>query len=272
MDDLVLTGFVMQLPALCKLVLTVFLLPHAGQQQTYTIQGQVDFEGGFKYEPIAVYLEALSSRPVEQVYVDVSGNFKFRDVPEGTYYIRVKHDGFEEFAQSVEVPAYSRDVSIFLQRKASSAPSQESIGLGGKFQVDLRQLTIPEKAVREYQKALDEDNRGETDSAVKRLRHALILAPNFIEAAFHLGSALYQTGHLDDAEKTLMQAQVIAPKDPNIRLMLTNVLVKERKYQQALSEIDSFLKENPNGAERESAETTRSQLIQAIKNTVGEAR
>jgi outer membrane protein assembly factor BamD (BamD/ComL family) len=55
------------------------------------------------------------------------------------------------------------------------------------------------------------------------------------------------------------------PKAPQLRLLLANVLVKENKYEQALSEIDTYLKENPTGADRPSASVTREQLIKALQ-------
>jgi tetratricopeptide (TPR) repeat protein len=243
----------------------VFPSSVAGQQGRDSIQGTVTADGISVRQPVIVYLEALGSRPVEQVLTDDYGRFTFIDIPAGTYYVRVKHEDFEEVAQRVELPPYDRDLTILLQRKPDVRPAAGEIILGNKFEVDVRQLSIPENALREYQKALEENESGKTSGAIKRLRQALQLAPNFIEAAFHLGSTLYKIGHFSDAENTLRRALTIAPREPHLHLMLANVLLKEGKYEQALSEIDSYLEDNPQGAERNSAELTRSQLIKAMK-------
>jgi tetratricopeptide (TPR) repeat protein len=219
------------------------LLPQSGQRQDFSIQGSVSFEEGSANEPIIVFLEALSSRPIEQTYTDPSGNFMFQDVAPGTYYIRIKAEGFEEFAQRLEVPVYNHDVAVFLRRKSQAPPASGDIHLGTRFQVDIRQLSIPKKAIRQYQKALHDNEEGNTSGAIRRLRDALSVAPNFIEAAFHLAATLYETGNLQEAEKTLTGALAIAPKEPHLRLMLANVLVKEAKYEEALAEIDRYLKE-----------------------------
>ena len=228
------------------------------------IEGAVVLDGGFTNQPIAVFLEPLNSRPVEEVHATVAGHFRFVDVPAGSYYIRVKHQGFEEAVQRVDVPAFNRGVVISLRRKANASAPESEIHLGGRFQVDIRQLSIPDDAVREYQKALDENKKGKTARAIERLRRALSIAPNFIEAAFHLGSTLYKAGHFADAEKVLVRGLKAVPGAGKLRLVLANVFVKERKYDQALLQIDAYLEENPNGPERASAETTRSQLIQAM--------
>lgn len=234
------------------------------QQQRYSVEGTVVFDGGFTNWPIVVFLEPLHSRPVEEVHATVAGNFRFVDVPAGSYYIRVKHEGFDESAQRVDVPAFNRSVVISLQRKANAPAPQSEIVLGGKFQVDIRQLSIPEDAVREYRKALDDNKKGKTARAIERLRRALSIAPNFIEAAFHLGSTFYNAGHFEDAEKVLVRGLKAVPAAGKLRLMLANVFVKERKYGQALLQIDAYIKENPDGPERASAETTREQLIRTM--------
>jgi tetratricopeptide (TPR) repeat protein len=254
----------MQMATLLKLTLVLFLAPQTAPQQKYSIDGTVVFDGGFTNRPIVVFLEPLSSRPVEEVKADAAGNFRFVDVPGGSYYIRVKHQGFEEAAQRVEVPAFNREVVISLQRKANTLAPESEIDLAGKFPVDIRPFSIPEDAVREYQRALDDDGKGKTARAIERLRRALSIAPNFIEAAFHLGSTFYHGGHFEDAEKVLVRALKAAPAAAKLRLMLANVFMKERKYDQALLQIDAYIKENPDGPERTSAETTRSQLIQAM--------
>ena len=246
-----------------KLVLFVAVAQTSAQR--YMVEGSVVFDSAFMSEPVLVRLEGLNSRLFDQLYVNVSGNFKFRYLPAGTYYVRVIHKSFEEVSQRVEVPGLSEGLVIFLQPKLNTPQLQEAPLLGGKHKVDLRQLSIPEDAAREYRKALDDDKKGKTSRVIQRLKRALSIAPNFIEASFHLGSALYKIGHFEEAEKALMRALKTAPKEPHLRLMLANVFVKEEKYEQALSQIDAYLEENPDGSERGSAELIRSQLIRAME-------
>src|SRR4030095_6278962 len=115
----------MQISAPLKVALTLMLLPQSGQRQESSIQGSVSLEEGSADGPIMVSLEALSSRPIDQTYTDASGNFMFTDVAPGTYYIRVKAEGFEEFAQRLDVPVYNRDLAVFLERKSQAPPASD---------------------------------------------------------------------------------------------------------------------------------------------------
>jgi tetratricopeptide (TPR) repeat protein len=248
-----------------KLGLLFVLSPQTASQQKYSIHGSIVFEGSFGNRPVVVYLEPLSSRPVEEVRTDESGNFAFRNLPEGSYYIRVNVEGFAETAQRIEIPAFEGSVVFVLQRKTDTPPSEVEIGSGGEFEAGINELSIPANAAGEYQKALDDNKEGKISRAIGRLQRVLSIAPRFIQASFHLGWAFYKAGHFEDAEKVLMRALKTAPKEPHLRLMLANVFLKQHKYDQALSQIEAYLKENPDGPERTSAKTTRAQLIEAIQ-------
>src|SRR5438093_3055973 len=114
---------------------------------TSSLGGQIvlSVKGGLK-KPVLVLLDHSGSKKDQRTDTDLRGNFEFRNVPKGSYNIRVRLEGFENVNYRVDVPGTSY-VFIFLNVSAARGPA----ALGGKRVVDVRQLTanIPKQARQE---------------------------------------------------------------------------------------------------------------------------
>jgi tetratricopeptide (TPR) repeat protein len=247
-----------------QLVLVLILVPPAPQRQNFAVQGTLTFEDALTSPAIVVFLESLDSRPVKRARANAAGNFLFPNVEPGIYYVRVKHAGFKEFAQRIEVPAFNRPVVISLERDGDVLAANTEIFFPDDFETDLRQFDIPEEAIREYENAVDDDKRGRAARALQGFRRALGIAPNFIAAAFRFASGSYKAGRLEDAEGALVRTLKSVPAASHLRLLLANIFVKQRKYEQALLQIDLVLEQNPDDVERAPVEAARSRLIRAM--------
>src|SRR5215472_18105092 len=117
---------------------------------TSVVGGQIvlSLNGGLK-EPVLVLLDHSGSKKDQRTFTDLRGNFEFRNVPKGSYNIRVHLEGFENVNYPVDVPG-TPYVFIFLNGSAARGPA----ALGGNHVVDIRTLTanIPKRALREYEK------------------------------------------------------------------------------------------------------------------------
>ncbi len=82
-------------------------------------------------------------------------------------------------------------------------------------------------------------------------------------AFFNLGLALYKLARLDKAEVALKKALELAPKMAQVRLMLANVYLKLRHYDSLMDQLDSYLKENPKGEQRQAVEEMRESLLKS---------
>lgn len=100
-------------------------------------------------------------------------------------------------------------------------------------------------------------NTGE--EAVKTNSHS---APAF----FDLGIALYKTARFDRAEAALRRALELAPKMAAVRLMLANVYLKLRRYDNTLEQLNAYISENPHGLQVAAAAQMREQLL-TLKDT-----
>src|SRR5207247_8563565 len=113
-----------------------------------SIGGQIVRYGGLK-ESALVLLDHSGSTKDQRTFTDLRGNFEFRNVPKGSYNIRVRLEGFENVNYRVDVPG-TPYVFIFLN--GSAVHGRGPNALGGNHSVDVRQLKaeIAKQALREY--------------------------------------------------------------------------------------------------------------------------
>ena len=107
---------------------------------------------------------------------------------------------------------------------------------------------------------LDEN---EPDRAVTTGEEAVKVKSHSAPAFFNLGVALYKTSRLDRAEAALKRALELAPRMPNVRLMLANVYLKLHRYDSTLDQLNSYIAENPHGQQLEAVQRMREELMKA---------
>ena len=103
----------------------------------------------------------------------------------------------------------------------------------------------------------------EPERAVKTGEEAVKVNSHSAPAFFNLGVALYKTSKLDRAEAALKRALELAPKMPNVRLMLANVYLKLHRYDSTMDQLNSYIAENPHGQQLEAVQRMREELMNA---------
>src|SRR5262249_51893355 len=80
---------------------------------TSVVGGQIvlSLKAGLK-EPVLVLLDHSGSKNDERTFTDLRGNFEFRNVPQGSYYIRVRLRGFENVNYPVDVPGTPGEIYL----------------------------------------------------------------------------------------------------------------------------------------------------------------
>src|SRR5207244_10723704 len=89
-----------------------------------SLAGQIvlSVNGGLK-KPVLVLLDHSGSKKDQRTDTDLRGNFEFRNVPKGSYNIRVRLEGFENVNYRVDVPG-TPYVFIFLNGKRGPRASR----------------------------------------------------------------------------------------------------------------------------------------------------
>jgi len=166
------------------------------------------------------------------------GRFTFKKLQPGAYTIAVFVPARGEARQTVEVGPGTADahqrVQLTLNLKESDFVLADALR---RHSVPATQLAVPEKAVREYEDAQKDLNRRDIAAAVKRLEHAVEIAPQFSAAWNNLGTIAYQTQKYERAAECFRAALEADPTSYEPLVNLGGVLIN-------LHDLDSAWKYN----------------------------
>lgn len=209
------------------LLAAVFAWSAWGQRQ-YELAGRFSPE-----EKASVSLFGVASPFVASILSE-DGRFSFKKLQPGPYTIAVFVPGRGEARQTVEVGPGTSDthqrVQLTLNLKDSDFVMADALR---RHSVTASQLAVPEKAVREYEDAQKDLNRHDIDSAVKRLEHAVEIAPQFSAAWNNLGTIAYQTQKYERAAECFRAALEADPTSFEPLVNLGGVLVNLNDLDEA---------------------------------------
>jgi tetratricopeptide (TPR) repeat protein len=196
----------------------------------YELSGQILPEG-----EASVTLYGATQPFTTSTLTDESGRFTFKKLRAATYTVSVFLPGHGEARQTVEVGPGSagarRRVLVTLRLNDEDF---DRTALGRQHAVSRRELTIPERAMREYADAQKDLERHDTAAAERRLERAVELAPQFAGAWNNLGTIAYQTRRFPLAEQRFREALKQDPASYEPLVNLGGVLVTLHKLDEAL--------------------------------------
>ena len=211
---------------------------------------------------IEVRLEKTTVQLLMTTYTDAAGNFEFRNLAPGSYFVSVELEGYEPVRQTADVfnNLGSNSITIFLSKPAVVVKERPT-GLDADDPdiVDVSQMkgNLPKKAVQDYEKAIDEKRKGRIESAVKLLEDAIRIAPNFFHAHNNLGILYLSAKRYSEAEREFKQSHVLNPKTERPLVNLGSLYIEEASLQkgdkesegklldQALDNLEQSVKLNP---------------------------
>jgi len=99
------------------------------------------------------------------------------------------------------------------------------------------------------------------------LKPAVQRVPWSSDGFYYLGSAQYKLNQLDDAEASLKSALELPQPRQDARLMLVNVYIKQKRYTEALDQLNAYLDAVPDGPQRAAALELRDKLQKQLKSS-----
>jgi tetratricopeptide (TPR) repeat protein len=166
---------------------------------------------------------------------DDTGRFTFKKLMAATYTVSVYLSGQGEVRRTIEIGPGTADA----RRRVHLAllltdESFDRSALNRQHAISRRQLTIPEKAVREYADAQKDLEKHDTAGAEQHLERAVEIAPQFAQAWNNLGTIAYQTRRYWQAEQRFREALRQDPAAYEPLVNLGGVLINVHKLDEAL--------------------------------------
>ena len=193
---------------------------------TFEIRGKLIFSTvNAPDERIEVNLEQRFQR-IQTTFTDSLGQFSFRNVSPGAYIVSVRFSGYEDVNQQVEIYSNMTSTNVTVQMQPIYQVKRTSTAFEGDDPdvVDVKQLTktYPKKALQEYEKALEQNRKGDRTRAIQHLEEAVKIAPDFYHAHNNLGVAYLALQRFRDAEK---QYRIAKELNPSAQQPLVNLAI-----------------------------------------------
>ncbi len=211
-----------------------------------SIRGRVIMpDGSFVMDSVRITLQTLRGN-VLTIYTENQGQFEFPELVPAMYNVEVEADRqkFEVVSETIQVYRGMPSVlTITLKPKKSASPAARD-----DHSVSVTELTqkIPSKAQKEFEKATQAGNAGQTDEAILHLRKAISIFPDYVRARNDLGTYLLGQGKLDEAAAELRKAVSVDDNSFYPTLNLGIVLVHARQLKEAATILNKAVTLEPN--------------------------
>lgn len=194
---------------------------------TYEVEGRIT-----PAVPASVVLHGAVSPFTASTLADASGRFRFRKVDAATYTLSVFAPSQGEVRRTIVVGPSTADKN---GRVSVSVTLDDALLVRDSVhRVSAKQLAVPEKARREYERAQQKLSRRDIAGATEHLLRAIEITPQFTAARNNLGTIAYQTQDYPRAEKYFREALVHDPEAYEPLVNLGGVLVTLGKTEEAI--------------------------------------
>jgi Flp pilus assembly protein TadD len=211
------------------------------------ISGTVLLPGGQRMQGhVSVRLQTMTKGDRLSV-TDDNGVFVFRELPNGSYMIVIdKEKDYEPLRQSVDIRQFAGAPPQNYTLNLRLEPKGSAVARTGVVNADLAK--VPQNALDSYHKAMQSAQAGKNNEAIDQFKQAISQYPNFMLAYNELGALYIKTNDLDKADEALRSALKISPDGAQPLLNHGIVLALKGKFDLAVSELESALKQKEQSA------------------------
>jgi tetratricopeptide (TPR) repeat protein len=213
-------------PIICVAAIVLCAGVVQAQSGSFGFDGRIVVpDSHFDYHPIEVrlLLDDFDGRTIAYAYTEGTGSYAFKGLAEGTYYVAVHLDGYQDVMQRVDMTARVgfnlRGINIILK------PLSPSLNVVSPLTRENKQ------AIDAYGKAINERAKGHFDAAAKLLETAVMLVPEYPDAHVDLGEVYQELHRRADAEREFRKAHDLSPENLRATLDLGRLYLEEADVQ-----------------------------------------
>lgn len=215
------------------------------KQQLFELRGKLilPYQVGRQTSPAVVFLQAASRPFSTSTLVNLDGSFKFKKLLPMVYRITIAVPEGGEMERTIEIGQSFADKGGRIERTFEFDPDYYA---SQSATVQASQLTIPEEAWKEYQKALKRLEKRDSQGASKHLNRAVKLAPGFAIAWNRLGTLAYMNQHFAEAEGFFRKSLECDPRSYSPLVNLGAALLAQGRLSEALEVNRRAVQARPN--------------------------
>jgi tetratricopeptide (TPR) repeat protein len=237
------------------LALICFLSRFSLSQEVGRVVGQIRVtKGDFPPHPVMVELQ-LRGATINSAYADGQGRFGFYGLVSNLYHVIVNDADYypvDELANLNLLESQFAMVQVFLRprEKKTTDPLAEQSSGSNPYLVDPADYNrhFPKKGVKEYEKGLEAEGKGEKDKAIGHYEAALKIAPDYYPAHNNLGTLYLGKSDFNSAEGQFREAIRLDQNNAQAYFNLSNVLMLTNRLPEAETTLASGLQRRPDSA------------------------
>jgi tetratricopeptide (TPR) repeat protein len=239
-----------------SLFLLMFLLPGSAlAQDVGKVIGEIRVtRGGSPPHAIMVELQ-LRGATINSAYTDTQGTFGFYGLQSNGYHVIVNDDDYypvDVLANLNLAESSFAMVQIQLRprEKKNGDPLAKQTAGSNPYIVDPEDYNkrFPKKAVKEYEKGVEAEKKGDKDAAIERYQSALKIAPEYYPAHNNLGTLYLSKSDLTAAELQFREAVRLDQNEAQAYFNLAHVFMLTDRFPEAETTLAAGLQRRPDSA------------------------
>jgi len=235
--------------------LILFFSALAFPQDNGRVIGQIRVvRGDFPSHAVMVELQ-LHGATVSSMYTDGEGRFGFYGLESNLYHVVVNDEDYYPVDEQVnlnltESQFAMAQIQLRPREKKNADPLDKQVAGSNPYIVDPAEYNrrFPKKAVKEYDKGLESEQKGKPDAAIEHYEAALRLAPEYYPAHNNLGALYIGKSDFKSAEEQFREAVRVDQNEAQAYFNLSNVLMLTKRFSEAETTLDQGLQRRPDSA------------------------